>query len=278
MTNNPLTKYFRQPQLYLRLPSGGKWYPAGSLEVSATGEYPVFSMTAKDELTLKTPDALLNGQATVDVIQSCIPNIKNAWFMPSVDLDAALIAIRQATYGNRLEITSVCPHCKSKNENDVDLGALSAALSCPDYNKTVKINDLEFFIRPQTYQQFNASGIETYEQQRLMAVVSNEQLDEQEKLIRFKQLFDKLLSLSVAQVSSSVGAIKTAEGIVVEDQSQIDEFFKNCEKDIWNAIKDHLAALGSESPLKHIPITCDNEECGKSYETPLVFEMSNFFG
>ena len=31
-----------------------------------------------DEITFKTPDALLNGQATVDVIQSCIPNIKDA--------------------------------------------------------------------------------------------------------------------------------------------------------------------------------------------------------
>jgi hypothetical protein len=235
-------------------------------------------MTAKDELTLKTPDALLNGQATVDVIQSCIPSIKNAWLMPSVDLDAALIAIRQATYGNRLEITSVCPHCKSKNDNDVDLGNLSSALTCPDFNETIKIKGLEIFIQPQTYKKFNESGIETYEQQRILAVVTNDNYDEAEKTARFNQLFRKLLDMSVAQVSSSVAAIKTDDGVIVEDRDQIDEFFKNCEKDIWNAVKDKLTELGSDSPLKHLPITCDNEECGKPYETPLIFEMSNFFG
>lgn len=74
---NPLQKYFRQPKIYLSLPSNGKYYPAGSLEISETGEYPVFPMTARDEIMIKTPDALLNGEATVAVIKSCIPLLKN---------------------------------------------------------------------------------------------------------------------------------------------------------------------------------------------------------
>ena len=85
---NPLMKFYRQPKIYLALPSKGHWYPEGSLDMPDNGELPVFAMTAKDELTLKTPDALLNGAATVELIQSCIPNIKNAWQMPVLDLDA----------------------------------------------------------------------------------------------------------------------------------------------------------------------------------------------
>ena len=76
---NPLQKYFRQPKIYIKLPSNGKWYPNGSLEVTDNMEFPVYAMTARDELMFKTPDALLNGQSTVDVIQSCVPSIKNAW-------------------------------------------------------------------------------------------------------------------------------------------------------------------------------------------------------
>jgi hypothetical protein len=34
-------------------------------------------MTAKDELMFKTPDALLNGQSTVEVVKSCIPAIQD---------------------------------------------------------------------------------------------------------------------------------------------------------------------------------------------------------
>ena len=32
-SENPLSKYFRQPQLYFKLPSEGRWYPADSLEM-----------------------------------------------------------------------------------------------------------------------------------------------------------------------------------------------------------------------------------------------------
>ena len=85
-SNNPLQNFMRQPKLYITLPSNGMYWPKGSLEVTETGEFPVYSMTAKDELTLKVPDALLNGQGIVDVIQHCIPNIRNAWAIPKYRL------------------------------------------------------------------------------------------------------------------------------------------------------------------------------------------------
>ena len=70
--------HFRSAKIYITLPSEGKYYPDDCLDMPESGELPVMPMTAKDELALKTPDALLSGQATVDLIQSCIPNIKNA--------------------------------------------------------------------------------------------------------------------------------------------------------------------------------------------------------
>ena len=103
---NPLAKFFRQPAIFIKLPSRGKWWDEGALENTENGELPVYSMTTKDEVLLKTPDALLNGQGVVDVIQSCIPNIKNAWKMPSVDVDTVLIAIRIATFGNKMSFDS----------------------------------------------------------------------------------------------------------------------------------------------------------------------------
>ena len=46
----------------------------------------------------------------LDLIQSCIPNIKNAWGMPSLDIDACLIAIRIASYGEHRTITAKAPN------------------------------------------------------------------------------------------------------------------------------------------------------------------------
>jgi hypothetical protein len=119
--SNPLTGWFRQPKIFIRLPSKGKWYPQGALDRSSTEEYPVYAMTAKDELMFKTPDALLSGQSTVEVIKSCIPAIQDPWSMPSLDVDAALIAIRIATYGENMEVETNCPHCNAENSYDINL-------------------------------------------------------------------------------------------------------------------------------------------------------------
>ena len=70
---NPLTSLMRQPKIYIKLPSNGRFWAPGSLDTPPNGEYAVYSMTARDEMMLKTPDSLLNGQAIVDVIEHCVP-------------------------------------------------------------------------------------------------------------------------------------------------------------------------------------------------------------
>ena len=118
---NPLANWYRQHKIYVKLPSKGKFYKKGALDISANEEYPVYAMTAKDELMFKTPDALLSGQSTVEVIKSCIPAITDPWSMPSIDLDFCLIAIRVATYGESMEVGTDCPHCKASNSYDINL-------------------------------------------------------------------------------------------------------------------------------------------------------------
>ena len=109
--SNPLQQYFRQPAIWLRLPSGGKFWPPGTLEPTENNEYPVLPMTTIDEITYRTPDALFNGQATVDVIQSCLPAIKDAWKMPMIDMNPVLVAIRIASSGHNINLESKCPAC-----------------------------------------------------------------------------------------------------------------------------------------------------------------------
>lgn len=276
-TQNPLFKHFRQPQIHLRLPSGGRWWAPGSIEMPVTGEIPVYAMTAKDELTAKTPDALLNGSSTVDIIESCCPAIKNAWKMPAVDLDAIMIAIRIATYGESMEFTSVCPHCGTKSEHSADLPFLLSTIKCPDFDSTINIDGLEIYLKPHDYEEFNKNNIRAYEEQRLLSVVQNEDLSEAEKLAKFDSLFKSLVSLTIDQVVSAVAGIK-ADDVLVEDRAQLTEFFQNCNRPIWDAVKNKLQSYSEENSLKRIKVQCDNPECAKEYETPLVFEMSSFFG
>ena len=273
---NPLAKHFRQPQIYIKLPSNGKWYSRDSLEPTATGEYAVYPMTARDELTFKTPDALLNGQSTVDVIQSCVPNIKNAWHMPTIDLDAVLIAIRQATYGNDMEFTSICPHCNEQLTSSIDLSYATASIESADYSQTMQLDDLTFYFKPIDYQQFNENSKENFEQQRLMAVINDDSLTEEDKTEKFKTLFKRLLTLNIQQLSKTISAIKSGSD-TVSDPIQIEEFFENCDRKTWDKVKVHIEKLNEQNKIKELNLTCENEPCGKSYTTPLLFEMSSFF-
>ena len=135
MDSNPLKQYFRQPAIYIRLPSDGQFYPKGALDMPANRELPVLPMTTMDEIRYRTPDALFNGTATVDVIQSCVPNILDAWTIPNVDIDTILIAIRIATFGHELTIGTQCPACSTESDWSVDLRSVMERIRAPDYRE-----------------------------------------------------------------------------------------------------------------------------------------------
>ena len=105
-TPNPLSEYFRSPKLFVKLPTGGMFYDKDIVEYPESGELPVFPMTAKDEVMMKNPDALLNGEAVCSLISSCVPNVKNPRLMISNDVDTLLIAIQGATNGDDIEVSA----------------------------------------------------------------------------------------------------------------------------------------------------------------------------
>lgn len=274
--SNPLTKYFRQPVMYINLPSNGKWYPRGTLEMPVTGSIPVYAMTAKDEITLKTPDALLSGQSTVNVIESCCPNIKDAWKLPIVDLDTILIALRIATYGKEMEFTTVCPHCRTKNDHAIDLTVLISNIKTADWDSPTIVGDLEIYLRPQDFAEFNKNNTLNYDEQRLLQLVANEEMDENEKLVRFNQMFTKLVDTGIGQVARSIRCIKLSDGTEVSNVDHIAEFLANCDKAVWEELQTRITAMREMTQLK-VTTPCENPECGQTYDTPFVFEQSSFF-
>jgi hypothetical protein len=156
---NPLVKHFRRPALYFKLPSNGTYWEEGSVDLPVTGEIPIYPMTTADEITLKTPDALMNGTGVVNVIQSCCPNIHDAWKMPSIDVDSLLIAIRVASYGKTMSITAQCPKCKQDHSYDIDLTNLITQVKSPNYDATVDYDGLKIKLKPQNYLSVNKSNV-----------------------------------------------------------------------------------------------------------------------
>lgn len=273
---NPLAKHFRQPSIYLRLPSGGKFYPSGSLELSATGDFPVYPMTIKDEISFKTPDALMNGQGMADVIVSCCPNIKNPWVIPVIDLDPILIAIRIASYGPGMDITSDCPKCKATNENTVDLRTVLD--SAPKFNNdkhSIVINELTFEFKPQTYKELNSTQHVTFEQQKIIGLLAASDLSDEEKQARFKESFDKLTAMNINTLVICIESILTEDEIKVTDPELIKDFLSNTDRKSYETIKNHIEEYIASNAMDPIDIKCS--DCDHVYKTKLEFNQSNFF-
>ena len=282
-TVNPLMQYMRQPKIYIKLPSNGNYWKPEAITVSTTGLYPVYSMTAKDELAFKTPDALLNGQAIVDVVQSCMTNIKDAWEMPSLDLDAILIAIRIATYGEQMEISHTAPNTKEEVENVVNLSIiLDSIYENSAWVEQVVINDdISCFIKPLTYRYISSTGLKTFETQKLMQSVHDSALSDEEKLEHLNKGFNDISQLSIDMVAESVCAIQTPS-VLVEDAGFIKEFITGADKEVVSKIQAHVTLLKSKNGVQPLTINSTEEliELGApaTYEIPFQFDNSSFFG
>lgn len=273
-TQNPLSQFFRQPKIFIRLPSQGEFYPEGSLDASETGEYAVFAMTAKDELMFKTPDALLSGQSTVEVIKSCVPAIIDPWKMPTIDVDAVLMAIRIATYGENMEVTANCPSCNTGNDYVIKLTDFLNQVQNFQYETRIEIDPLVIHIRPYTYQEMTKTSLKTFEQQRLFAVINDESIDDAKKIDMFGKSFIKLTEMTVDIISGCIAKIESPNGEVT-DANHIKEFVNNAPKDIFDRISSHVGDLKEKMDMPVQDATCN--ECGTEFRMPITLDAANFF-
>jgi len=279
---NPLAKHLRQPKIYLRLPSGGAYWPAGSLEQTDNGEYPVYAMTAKDEITFKTPDALLNGQATVDVIQNCIPNIKDAWQTPSIDLDAILIAIRMASFGQSLDMTTKVPNTDLERDFTMNLQQMYDNILNIEYQDKFQIDGFTIQIKPLSYRSMTAQMVKAFEQQRIFSIVNDNTINDVEKMDKFQESFSKLTDLNISVVIESIVAIQPDGEDSVTNPVHLEEFIKNVEAKVYNQITDHITKQREKFQQPPITVEATKEEIDagapKTFDIPVTFDQSNFFG
>lgn len=273
--NNPLKQYFRQPAIYVKLPSLGKNYQPGSLTLPPTGELPVYPMTAIDEITYRTPDALYNGQATVNVIQSCVPDIKDAWAVPSTDIDTLLIAIRIASYGHDMDFGTTCPACNHSSEQTLDLRTVLDSIRIADYSKTVTAGDMEIFFKPLTYKHLNNNNQMQYENQKLLQMLPDSEIPDAEKMLALSDALKKITDITVIALSQSIAAVKTPQATVYEPEF-IEEMLKNCDGKLFNQIRDFILDLKASSEMQPLKLICS--ECNHEYEQNITLDMASFFG
>ena len=281
-TANPLAKYYRQPAIYITLPSKGKYYGPDVLTPTETGELPILPMTARDELLFKTPDAMINGQATVDVIKSCVPNIRDPWQMVNYDTDAILIAIRIATYGETMDITFKAPISNEELTQALNLPALLETLAKQELKEEFKTKDgFTVAVKPLTYKKLTQIQQAQFEQEKIYSAVQNSTMTESQKSEQFVKSYYTLNNINFDILSESVKFVKTPDGQQVSDPAQIKEFINNADTKIINEFQEQLGKIRQQFQIPPIDVKATEEQIKKgvpaTYQIPVTFDNSNFF-
>jgi hypothetical protein len=276
LSNNPLAAFFRQPKIYISLPSKGKFYKEGTLTLNESGELAVYAMTAKDELMFKTPDALLNGTSTAEVIKSCIPGIVDPWSMPSIDLDAALCAIRIATYGVEMDMVTNCPKCGHENELVLDLRKVLDNLREVEFQTEVLVNDsILIKLRPLNYKEVSEAALKAFEHQRIFSIINDENIADEEKMKLFQESFTKLTELTLDAVASCIVSVETSNG-ATDNKEFISEFLKNTDKAVFEEINKVVTKSKESAKMPALDTTC--KECEHQFKVTMTLDQSDFFG
>ena len=253
---NPLNKYFRQPAIYVSLPSGTN-YPPHVVTPAQTGELGVMPMTAKDE-------------------------IRFAWEIKSYDLDTILVAIRIATYGETMEINFNVPGANENVSHTVNLPSILDQLRSVKVDNAIVLKDgLKITVRPLTYKDMTHTSLQTFQQQKMYSAVQDSQLSDEDKATRFNEAFKTLTELNASILLKNMEMITMQDGTEITDTAHIKEFVDNANTTLIKEIETKLTDLRSQGAVKPLKLKATEEQIKKgapvTYEVPVTFDTANFF-
>ena len=218
---NPLLERVSIPGEKFALPSGGLFYTDGELKDSVkNGEVYMEPMNAMDELTLKSPDKLLSGQAILEVLSKRIPDIVKPDELLSKDIDYLLMCLRMISYGPVLDVTSThtCEEATQhmyaiqirpllKESKPIDPTAIKKFSITLKSGQVVKLHPPRFTSTVKLYQAFGDAG------------------EEVDPSVMGKQLLDTISDMiaSVDEVTNPEHIAEWLQKIRVGDVQQISE-------------------------------------------------------
>jgi len=90
-------------------------------------------------------------------------------------------------------------------------------------------------------------------------------MPEAQKVEALNNALAQITKLTLDAIQHSVAAIRTPQGVVT-DQDHIREFLQNCDRKLFNEIRDRAIKLRTTCP-----------ECGHEYEQTITLDNVSFF-
>jgi len=277
MEENPLTKYFRKPAIYISLPTKGRFNP--EIEQTIIDEVGVMPMTAIDELTLRNPDSLLNGEAMINLFKSCCPSIPNPRNLCNIDAEALFLAVQYATYGKEITHSQKCSKCGNVSDFNIDINFLLNKFPDVQAIEPILYEDLEIHMKPPSMESVTRVALIQLEEQRIVQNLKTESLDNEDEIElakRFYASFERVAKNNVDLLSETVSMIRTKDAEVT-DRKQIIEFLGNIPSSIVGKINKSVEQITKKpEDINTFKFVCPETECGHKETIKLEMNPVNF--
>lgn len=278
MSNNPLAAYFRGADVHQTLPTQGQFFDQGEIDQAINGEVAVMPMTAADEIILKNPDALLNGDALERLFKSCVPSIHAPRKISVPDMDVLLLAIKLASYGDVLEVNVRCPQCKEEFSYETSIrGMLAEIKLVGEEDAVVRVSDdMVVYLRPYDFEAKTKLDLAAFEEAKLLQHLLNLDASDEEKAKMFNESFEKIAELNLDLLSHCIRKIQIPDQMV-DNAQHIREFVRNSNKNLIRKVQEQLKLLSQSGINREVEVECPKEECKHVWTTEMTFDPAHFF-
>ena len=137
-------------------------------------------------------------------------------------------------------------------------------------------------IEPLTYKSLTKIQIARFEQQKMYGTIDNSTMTDEAKQSAFAKSFETLNMVNFSLLVDSIKSITTPEGNKVVDRAQIIEFCNNADAKTVTEIQEKLSDLRVQAQIPPLRIKTTEDQIKKgaptSFEVPVTFDSSNFFG
>jgi hypothetical protein len=281
MAQNPLQQFFRQPAMYLNLPTKGRWYRNDEVEMTSEQQIAVYPLSALNDIMLNTPDAMLNGQALETVVRDCAPSIKNAKRFMLPDLEALFVAIKSASNNGKIDYDKTCPQCKTENSYEMNCQyLLDTMTTINEDDLTIRFgSDLIVHVTPYDFEMRQIFMKREFEEEKAFRAIAaqSESIDEIAKAGLMAQSVERLSRLTFSLVSRSIEKIvMVKQNITVNDREHINEWLMGISKAQADMVIEAVDKINKVGVMKSITVQCSS--CAHTWEDALAFDPSSFFG
>lgn len=270
---NPLLDIMKATRRYVTLPSEGKFYNSEVLD--NTYEIGVSSMSAKDEIMFKNPEALMNGQAVMNLIKNCTVGIKKPEQLNHVDVEALLLGIKSASGESSIEYNVSCPSCEHKGSMELNIeSTLEQMTRLKDSYSYELDNGIKIELVPHSY--LNHINILTlaFQQKTLIQIGQQSDNEDVHKQL-LSEMRDILTEMKFNNVLFAIDKVIYNDNII-DDPLHIKEFVEVLPSKDFSQVESLINEFSEYGVSNIMYPVCS--ECGHEWEQSLSkFDPTGFF-